>query len=284
MLHSIIRHAKTPTVYTVGNHDIYDFSDQKVYEKSIAPIKDALHASEEHPYYYRDFNFRGEQIRAISLYPFYSKAKTRRYGYYTQEQLQWLCETMAAVPDGGHIFILRHFAHHRPVLPDDGQSMFYDYSNSDSEAGVNLWLGMGAEPVADIVDAYNKRKSIFAQYTGELKGGTETVTVKYDFSNRPNSEFVAYFTGHVHRDAVGFARNTQTKQAVLCSLCTTGVKGTADYHSYTNLSSPRDYGTDSQIALNVFAFDFKKKMIYTARVGNGIFNDREKTWMEMKYV
>jgi hypothetical protein len=33
----------------------------------------------------------------------------------------------------------------------------------------------------------------------------------------------------------------------------------------------------------VFTFDFQKKKIYVARVGNGKFLDREKTWMEILY-
>ena len=283
MLHAIIRHAKTPTVFTIGNHDTYYHSDQMVYEKSIAPIKDVIQASERFPYYYRDFFSQGESVRAISLYSFYDNAKTRRNAYYTQEQLLWLCDAMATAPDGGHIFILRHFFHHKPILANEGASMFYDYDVSDSEVGIDLWLDMGEDPVTAVVDAYNKRTHIFAQFSGELEDRTEAVTVRYDFSKRPDSEFVAYFTGHIHADAVGYARHAETKQAVLCSLCTAGVKGTDDYHSYTTLNSARDFGTDSQIALNVFTFDFKKKTIYTARVGNGTFKDREKTWMEMPY-
>lgn len=282
ILHSIINNAKTPTVFAVGNHDIVGLSNQAVNSTCLGPIKNTIQAFENQAYYYRDFQYDGQTVRAICLCPFEKKASSHVNAYYSQEQLLWLCDAMTTVPDGGHIFILRHFAHHRPVCADEGQSMFYDYTDSGSDAS-NLWLSMDADPVVDIVDAYNERRPIHAQYTGELKDGSETVTVEYDFSNRPNSEFVAYFVGHVHLDAVGYARNTQTKQAVLCSLCTTGVKGSAEYSSYTTLSTPRDYGTDSHIALNVFTFNFKKKSIYVARVGNGIYKDREKTWMELPY-
>ena len=283
MLHSVIRNAKSPSVYSIGNHDVTGLSDEQAYEQNIAPIREALHANEDHAYYYRDFRYGKETVRVISLYPFYEKAASRTRGYYTEEQLVWLCETMSTVPDGGHIFILRHFSHHKTVLLDEEKNMFYDHANSNTEDGINLWLNMGSDPVTEIVDAYNNRSSIFAQYTGELKDQTETVTVKYDFSSRPNSEFVAYFTGHIHADAVGYARNTKTRQAVLSSLCTIGWKGTENYHSYTHLNTPRDYGTDSQIAFNVFTFDFENKKIYVARVGNGLFKDREKTYMELTY-
>ena len=284
MLHSIIRHAKTPTVLTVGNHDVYSYSDQLVYESSIAPIRDVLQAAEDYPYYYRDFSFEDETVRAISLYPFFEGSNTRYKGYYTHKQLLWLCDVMATAPDGAHIFLLRHFSHYKPIIPDDEQSMFYDYTDSNTEVGYDHWLDMGADPITGIVDAYNKKEKIYAQYTGYLKDRSEIISVQYDFSRRPNSEFVAYFTGHEHIDAVGYARNTQTKQVVLCSLCTTGVKGTEEYHAYTSIDSPRDYGTDSQIALNVFSFDFEKKKIYVARVGNQLFHDREKKWIEMSYV
>ncbi len=284
MVHSIIRGARTPTVYSIGNHDVWDYSDQKVYEECLAPIREVLQASEEHPYYYRDFQHRGETVRVISLYPFYDRAKERIDGYYTQEQLAWLCEAMASVPDGGHIFIIRHFFHHKPIIRDFAKMMFYDYADPNSEAGLDLCLNMNEDPVPAIVDAYNQKKSIFAQFTGELAdGSTETVTVDYDFTFRPDSEFVAYFNGHVHVDAIGYARGTVTNQAVLCSLCTAGVKGTEAYHFYTDPRSARDYGTDAQIALNVFTFDFSKKKIYAARVGNGIYGDGEKTWMELPY-
>lgn len=283
MLHSVIRQAKSPTVYSIGNHDVAGLSDEQAYEQNIAPIREILHASEEHAYYYRDFLYGGETIRVISLYPFYEMAASRTRGYYTEEQLLWLCEAMATVPNGGHIFILRHFSHHKTVLLDEEKNMFYDHANSNTEDGINLWLNMGSDPVTEIVDAYNNRSSIFAQYTGELKDHTELVTVKYDFSTRPNSEFVAYFTGHIHADAVGYARNAKTRQAVLSSLCTIGWKGTENYHAYTSVNTPRDYGTDSQIAFNVFTFDFENKKIYVARVGNGLFKDREKTYMELTY-
>lgn len=283
MLHSVVRNAKLPTVYTIGNHDVAGLTDEQAYEQNIAPIREVLQVSEKHAYYYRDFRYGEETVRVISLYPFYEKAASRTRGYYTEEQLVWLCEVMATVPDGGHIFILRHFSHHKTVLLDEEKNMFYDHANSNTEDGINLWLNMGSDPVTEIVDAYNNRSSIFAQYTGELKDHTETVTVKYDFSSRPNSEFVAYFTGHIHADAVGYARNTKTRQAVLSSLCTIGWKGTENYHAYTSVNTPRDYGTDSQIAFNVFTFDFENKKIYVARVGNGLFKDREKTYMELTY-
>ena len=283
ILHTLIRNAKTPTVYAAGNHDVYSLTDQQFYEKEIAPIKSTLRASLEHPYYYRDFLLEEGSVRVISLYPFYDKAKTRKYGYYTQEQLSWLCDALATVPDGGHIFLLRHFTHHKPILTSNEKAMFYDYEDSNTEKGLDLWLGMGADPITEIIDAYNDRKIISARYSGELKDGTETVSVDYDFTDRPNSEFVAYFSGHVHVDSVGYARGTRTRQAVLCSLCTTGVKGTAAYRSYTSFNAHRDYGTDSQIAFNVFSFDFKKEKIYAARVGNGLYKDFEKTWMELSY-
>ena len=281
ILHSIVKHAKTPTVCTIGNHDVSGISDQDVFSTCLAPIKDSIQASDEHAYYYRDFLYNDITVRAISLYPFSDNSESHMYGYYSKEQLFWLCNTMASVPEGGHIFILRHFSHHKPLYLDDNQAMFYDLADSDTDAQ-NLWLDMGGDPIKDIVDAYNKREQIFAQYTGYLKKGKELISLKYDFTNRPNSEFVAYFTGHIHVDAMGYARNTKTKQVVLCSLCTTGVKGTEDY-SYTSLTSPRDYGTDSQIALNLFSFDFEKKKIYVSRVGNGNHYNREKTWMELSY-
>ena len=283
MVHSMIRKARTPTVYTIGNHDVKEYPDRDAYEKNIAPIRDALQASEEHPYYYRDFQYQNDIVRVISLYPFYDGAKHHDRGYYTKEQLEWLCETMSSVPDGGHILILRHFAHNKPAARDYNHLLFYDYQDSVSEAGVDSWLSMIEDPVPVIVDAYNRRETISAQFTGVLKDNiTETITVDYDFTSRPNSEFVAYVTGHVHIDAVGYARGSKTSQAVLCSLCTTGVKGTDEY-KYTTPDTCRDYGTDSQIAFNVFAFDFRNRTIYTARVGNGTCQDREKTWMELPY-
>ena len=94
---------------------------------------------------------------------------------------------------------------------------------------------------------------------------------------------IAYFAGHVHIDHVGYVRDTRTPQVVLGSLSTTGVKGSEEYSSFTSLSTPRDYGTDSQIAFNVFTFDFQKKKIYVARVGNGRSKQREKTWTELSY-
>ena len=282
ILHSIIRNAKTPTVYSVGNHDVIKGSDQLSYVLNIAPIRDILHASKEHPYYFRDFRYDEEVVRAISLYPFYEGSKSKLRGYYTQEQLMWLCDVMMSAPDKSHIFILRHFSHHRPILYREEQGMFYDFPDSISDEP-NLWLDMKCDAITEIVDAYKTKSQIFSQYTGELQDRDETITVKYDFTKRPNSEFVAYFSGHTHQDSVGYARGTKTEQMVLNSLCTIGVKGSVPSDAYTYTYTPRDYGTDSQIALNVFSFDFRKKRIYVARVGNKLFKDREKTFMELSY-
>lgn len=282
ILHSIIKNAKTPSVYSVGNHDVVGLSDQTVYSTCFEPIREAICASIEHEYYFKDLHYGNEIVRVISLCPFSDKAESHVSGYYSEEQLQWLCDAMASTPDGGHIFILRHFSHRKPVIPEGEAAMFYDYNDS-SDSGYS-WLNMGSDPVKDIVDAYNDRRRIVAQYTGELKDdAVEIVTVKYDFTNRTDSEFVAYFAGHVHIDHVGYVRDTRTPQVVLGSLSTTGVKGSEEYSSFTSLSTPRDYGTDSQIAFNVFTFDFQKKKIYVARVGNGRSKQREKTWTELSY-
>ena len=284
ILHTMIKNAKTPSVYSLGNHDVADTaSDQEAYEINIAPIREALQASEKRPYYYRDLKYGEEVVRVISLYPFFEGAELRDRAYYSEEQLAWLCDVLASTPDEGHIFILRHFSHHRAIPPAQDKTMFYDYGDGSSEDGVDLWLNMRADPITGIIDAYNERTPIFAKYIGLLKGREEIITVNYDFSHRKNSEFVAYFTGHIHNDCIGYARNTKTKQAVLCSLCTTGVRGTQTYGSFTTLRNPRDYGTDSQIAFNVFAFDFEKKLIHVARVGNGGSKDHKKTYMFFSY-
>ena len=283
ILNTLIRNAQTPTVYTIGNHDVADLTDEEAYEQGIAPIRDKLGASEEHPWYFRDLRWEGSTVRVISLYPFYDRAETRVYGYYSQEQLQWLCETLSSTPDDGHIFILRHFSHHKPIPGEDGL-MFNDYGSNSSEEGLNLWLSMDRDPVPEIVDAFNEKKYIHTQFTGRLQDGSEEINVEYDFSGRGNAEFVAYMTGHVHCDHVGYIRDTKTLQTVLGSLCNVGVKGSEEYHAYSSANYHRDYGTDSQIAFNVFSFDFQKKKIYVARVGNNMFKDREKTWTELPYL
>ena len=283
ILHSLIKRAKTPVAYALGNHDAA-LSDKTNYEKCIAPIRDVLKIPVDQPYYYRDLQYGAEIVRVICLYPFYEMAGLPTKGYYTQKMLLWLCNAMSTTPTGGHIFILRHFSHHKPILLNKDDNMFYDFADDSTDISVSSSLSMGEDPVIEIVDAYNERKLLFAQYSGKLKhNNIETISIKYDFTNRPDSEFVAYFTGHLHCDHVGVARNTKTKQIVLGSICTTGVKGSEQYAAYTLSGQHRDYGTDSQIAFNVFTFDFQKKKIYVARVGNGSSQDREKTWMELSY-
>lgn len=282
ILNTLIRNARTPTVYSFGNHDVANLTDAEAYEQGIAPIRAKLRASEEHPWYFRDLYWEGEYVRVISLYPFYDKSLSRVYGYYCKDQLQWLCETMDSTPDGGHIFILRHFSHHF-TIPGKDSNMFYDYDASNIEDWLNQWLDMDRDPVPEIVDAFNERQAIHTTFTGSLLDGQEEIQVNYDFSNRGISEFIAYFTGHTHSDYVGYVRDSRTPQVVLGSMCNIGLTGTADYHAYTSPNCNRDYGTDSQIAFNVYTFDFENKKIYVARVGNGFFKDREKTYMELTY-
>lgn len=282
ILHSLICSSKTPVVYSIGNHDLKG-TDDNTFKINIEPIRQSLRVNGNSPYYYRDFDYNGEIIRVISLYPFYENAKERKYGYYTRKQLMWFCEALSTAPENGHIFVLRHFSHHKPVSMGEERMMFYDFEDSTTEKGLNLWLNMDRDPIPEIIDAY-KEKSIFeSSYIGNLKEGTENISLSYNFSGRTDSEFVAYLTGHWHCDAIGYTRGNRTKQIVLNSICTTGVKGNEGYHSYTSIANPRDYGTDSQIAFNVFTFDFEKKKIYTARVGNGLRLGSEKTWMEIEY-
>ena len=282
ILNTIIRNAQTPTVYSFGNHDVANLTDEEAYELGIAPICAKLRASEEHPWYFRDLYWEGEYVRVISLYPFYDKAQSRMYGYYRKDQLQWLCETMNDTPDGGHIFILRHFSHNL-TTPEKDSGMFYDYDASSIDDWLNPWLSMDRDPVPEIVDAFIEKRTIHTQFIGNLMDGNEDIQVDYDFSDRGSAEFVAYFTGHTHNDYVGYVRGPNTIQAVLGSMCSIGLTGTAEYHAYSSPKYNRDYGTDSQIAFNVFTFDFENKKIYVARVGNGLFKDREKTYMELTY-
>ena len=282
ILNTLIRNANTPTVYTIGNHDVADLTDAEAYELGIAPVCRKLRASTERPWYFRDLYWEGEPIRVISLYPFNERAKSRVGGYYSERQLQWLCETLASTPKGGHVFILRHFSHHLPIS-DKESTMFFDYNVNDYEDWSNLWLNMDRDPIPEVVDAFTEKRAIHVSYTGRLLDGNEEITVDYDFSNRSNAEFVAYFSGHSHSDYMGRVRGSSTTQVVLGSVCSIALLGSAEYHAYTSPDCHRDYGTDSQIAFNVFTFDFQKKKIYIARVGNGSFKDREKTWIEMAY-
>ena len=282
ILNTLIRNARTPTVYAIGNHDVADLLDTEAWEKCIVPIRAKLRASVEHPWYFRDLYWEGKPVRVISLYPFYDRAKSRVGGFYSEEQLQWLCETLASSPNGGHVFILRHFSHNL-ASPGKDSTMFYDYDPNSNENWVNRWLNMDRDPLPEIVDAFNERRAINTHFIGELLDGSKKIHVNYDFSDRSSAEFVAYFAGHTHSDYVGYVRGSSTTQAVLGSMCGIGLRGSAEYHSYTSPNCHRDYGTDSQIAFNVFTFDFEKKKIYIARVGNGGFLDREKTWAEMDY-
>lgn len=268
-----------PYLSVIGNHESYlrnannPMTEQAMYERFISPfavnsgyIFDT--AVDSPTYYYRDFPEQSIRVIAVNEYQYRGPIPTSVRHYYT-EQLAFVADALNTAPCGYGVIVLMHTPE-QETASSDGYEKFYQ--NNIKYKNVNGDIA----PIYDLVDAYISKTAISKTYKNETEGANvATFTVNADFSGRPDSEFICYVTGHLHRDAIHYANDAykiknkpvlKNRQLVICSVCSGSV--TKDSNISANSDLPRTDGTYTKDALNVISVDRERGVVIVTRYGS----------------
>ncbi len=283
--HEILKESNTPFGVCVGNHDCHigigssgsTMADADLYEIFYAPIATNIGNDTGKLWYVKDM--ATEKIRIISL-DLYQAGGVWTYTYFTQEQLTWLCSTLASTPTGYGVIILMH-AQQLSVVKDANHAEFFQSVRKGESAEHYNAVDNDGDPIGDIVNAFINKSTISATYT--QNSGATTLTVSGDFTSVASStEFICYMTGHFHQDTIGYnpRPSGDPKQLVLNITCGCSAYGGISGGSYKYLADcsdmPRNQKDSTQDAFNVYGIDRTNKNVRVARIGSNLNNALEK--------
>ena len=284
--------SKKPFLYVIGNHDAGNhfetsFSEKNLYDYYISDIsqKSNYIVGKEKPYYYKDFI--NEKIRLIVLNEYDNPKVLDNNGkylfdqwnrFFSQEQVTWLCNILSStkknslngLPNDYSVII----ALHQKVYDLDIDTLKSNFSYMKGRTG---WKGSTGDyksnqsnnVLRDIIDAFISRSQLNKIYDVDneaypyLPLNTYTVNVLADFSDRENSNFICFLSGHTHYDNVGFVKGTKNK---MLNIVVTDSANPTTQASYTD-DLPRIAGTRSADAFNIISFDIDNKEIKICRIG-----------------
>ena len=284
--------SKKPFLYVIGNHDAGNhfetsFSEKNLYDYYISDIsqKSNYIVGKEKPYYYKDFI--NEKIRLIVLNEYDNPKVLDNNGkylfdqwnrFFSQEQVTWLCNILSStkknslngLPNDYSVII----ALHQKVYDLDIDTLKSNFSYMKGRTG---WKGSTGDyksnqsnnVLRDIIDAFISRSQLNKIYDVDneaypyLPLNTYTVNVLADFSDRENSNFICFLSGHTHYDNIGFVKGTKNK---MLNIVVTDSANPTTQASYTD-DLPRIAGTRSADAFNIISFDTDNKEIKICRIG-----------------
>ena len=271
--HDIVKNSNVLWGICVGNHDShvgtgnssYTMSDSGVYNIFYDDIATEIGNATGKLWYVKDLTT--EKLRIISL-DLYQYGGVWTYTYFTQEQLTWLCSTLASTPQNYGVIILMH-AQQRSVVKDNDHAKFYQTVRKGETPEHYNAVDNDGDPIADIVNAFIGKTTISQTYT--QNSGAETLTVSADFTGVASGvEFICYMTGHFHQDTIGYLtrNNGDPKQLVLNVTCGCSVYGNGTYKYLADCGDlPRNQKDATQDAFNVYGIDRANKSVRVARIG-----------------
>lgn len=281
--YNAISHTKKPFMSILGNHDVGNSRDpeisgssQEAYEKFIRPTN-GLSGIEgrEKPYFVKLFDEYKIAIVGLDLYGDPSpKLDDGSYailrGMITpnQEEIDWLCKTLAEIPEGYHLIIAMH------TFPYDATVT----EGSWSQRGAKIYYAEEApygddNMISDIVDAWVRGDKLCADYAPLDTRYLPSLHAECDFRARGKGEFVCYAVGHHHKDIQGKCKKYPYQNVIVFPA--TANDGWQNYCS----DLPREKGTRAEDAITVMSVTTDKRQIRLVRVGSNITLDM----VERKY-
>ena len=269
-----------PMLPLVGNHESYTNTEQQMYEKVIAPFATGLvldTSVDYSTYYYRDFSDKNLRIIGLNQFQYRGVSNMTTERNYHQAQIDFLCNALISAPDNYGIIVMLHTPEAAPSK-SSGFDKFYQEERLYGNTAASI------KPIYEIIDAYISG-TVFNKTYNNISGNTPAeFSVNADFSEKNNSEFIAYVSGHFHADAVYYISGVTNKQLMLNSVCTNawshrnkdGTEG-ANYPYYCEMSDlSRIPSSITENALNVYAIDRLRKTIRIVRIGSDMPYDLDK--------
>lgn len=283
-----VLHSKKRIFTVIGNHDTGNRTDaeksgttEQLFEKYLLPLREHMGLPELDKTYYA-VDFEEYNVVLIVLNNYMTPDVRDENGDFRynrglscmdQEELDWLVETLKAVPQGCHVIIARHDYPDEPIETPCAwtQETFGIYVHESAYGKCNV--------VPDIVNAWINGTTLKKAYEPLPKyEGLPTLTVDADFTARGTGVFVTYLTGHVHRDHRGTA-SPYTNQTILTFPCSG-----SDTWSNADSDLPRLEGTKAEDCLTVLAVDTKHRRVNMVRIGANITNTMvDRTYTSFTY-
>ena len=187
-------HDKT-TCYGNANVPKYNEFFQRVATKYNYQVSDL-----SKDYYYLDVNIEDQNIRFIAL----DQYEVRTYGYNISEaQTRWFIDTLNSTPAGYKIFVLMH-QKEVPIVKL-AQKTFYEETMAYDDSAKTEANKQSGDVILKIIKLFQSKSKNTTpiKVTQPQNGESFTLGVEeIDFTSA-QAEFVAFMSGHTHRDTIG---------------------------------------------------------------------------------
>ena len=283
-----VNSAKKPFYTVVGNHDggnrkVRNMSATKhqVLDKFIRTTRGKIGLPNIDKTYY-SVNYDAYKITLIVLDNYMAPddldengdfVYSRAWECLNQEQVDWLAETLANVPEGYQVIVARH------GYPDATEKIDGPWTQVAGGLETEEALYGKCELVPDLINAWTKGEALCKEYAPiEKFAELPTLTVNADFSARGQGTFITYLIGHVHRDIVG--RSAVYPEQNIVSFT---ASANDDWQNY-GCDLPRERDTKAEDCLTVLAVDSAHRRFHLVRVGSNFTTDlTERTHISIKY-
>lgn len=188
---------------------------------------------------------------------------SRGLGAFSQAQITWLLNTLAAVPADHSVIICSHYVFDAVTDVDciwDNK----DHTTSSSETNAFDYPNI----IPDIVNAWKNRTNISKSYAPITNTGLPTLTASKNFTSLSGTgKFAGYFFGHLHSDEYGYITKYSDQ---LCY----GFDTSANDLWQNNWSDlPRINSTKMEDCITVVTIDNSTDTVRLVRVGSNITTD-----------
>lgn len=187
-------HDKT-TCYGKTNVPKYNEFFQKVATKYNYQVSDL-----SKDYYYLDVNIEDQNIRFIAL----DQYEVRTYGYNISEaQTRWFINTLNSTPAGYKIFVLMH-QKEVPIVKL-AQKTFYEETMAYDDSAKTEANKQSGDVILKIIKLFQSKSKNTTpiKVTQPQNGESFTLGVEEINFTSAQAEFVAFMSGHTHRDTIG---------------------------------------------------------------------------------
>jgi hypothetical protein len=268
--------------YVSGSTTYIGLKDSEVHEL-LFNEELVAHNGEIHPtingvvknYYYKDITKNGKTLRLIGLYqfewnsptdeqghPIYGDSNGKDVAFYTQEQIDWLVETLQNTPSEYGVIILSHIAlgQWRYLNTPFNSDTLIDYDDGGIMARLSNKFFFH-----DIIDAFARGTICSVQSDQYTPDGLNTpLSVNVTFNHAGN--FIANVCGHYHSGGILVlcsAPNTPSDYKIIMAPCT----------SSKDVQNSGMWSRDNirtKDCLNAIIYDFELSKIKVIRIGSDI--------------
>ncbi len=281
-----VARSEKPFFTVLGNHDGGNYgcfteegTPEKTFEKFIRPNAEKMGLAElSKAYYTKRFDQYKIQLIVLTNYDYPDTrdekgeyAVDRSYEVYSKRQIDFLIETLAAVPEDYHLLLCAHSHPYKKTVLPCIFSQVREYGTNNPYGNDNM--------VADIIDAWIRGGALKKDYAPEiLSEYLPTVSVDCDFSMRGKGNFICHLVGHYHCDFVG--HNAKYRDQHIVALA---AAANDEYQNY-GVDLPRAMGTKAEDLLTAISIHTEKRQIRLVRIGSNFTVDMtERTYYTLNY-